>query len=614
MAARQSTPGALLRRYFRSGWAFFVPYLAVFLLYAWRGWPVGTTGVASSGPTLLRVYWLLHGLHLGLLSIALWVCPERDGAGPRRWLPWILIALIFLIPGVYLEYPADPWVHLERIMRWTAQATITTPYKDFSYFLIYSLTGCMPTLLQPMLLDLSYAAMCLLLCWQYFRLALAVGLGRRAALVFVVLQTVLLGNSIFSFHRYYGIASTILSQIAAMALIRLGLESGSWLLKSDRSRMKLLPAVGAGLLLTALIAIDHVQGLGIAALGLAAIGLWLLLAWRRAAIYWVAAAALALSIVAILWFPRQPEIDGSYRVFGWINRWHGFDLLSAHGPATDRMLQILGGIGVLNLIAGAFLAWRNHVIGWITILPVLALSLPFVAIPFAGLLARHNEVITFHRMFLEIPSGLALAVLVSSGLNRRRSAAWAGRFASFGPCACLILALFALVTVPANGPFYNRFWHALEKTPTDLRMTPVADEFDAYARSNQFQPSSMFASNSWISSVVEAKRPVWILCKGRLYYNDQVDPAGEEVYIQHTLEGWSNQNGGHVLPLVLIVPSPLAAYSAYSQAALLSQHWLPQEVALAFCGADGLRAVASTLRLQAASPAGATSYFQYFGR
>ena len=29
-----------LRRYFYSGWAFFIPYLAVYLLYAWLKWPV----------------------------------------------------------------------------------------------------------------------------------------------------------------------------------------------------------------------------------------------------------------------------------------------------------------------------------------------------------------------------------------------------------------------------------------------------------------------------------------------------------------------------------------------------------------------------------------------
>ena len=32
--------GTLLQAYFRSGWAFLIPYLAAYLLYAWLRWPV----------------------------------------------------------------------------------------------------------------------------------------------------------------------------------------------------------------------------------------------------------------------------------------------------------------------------------------------------------------------------------------------------------------------------------------------------------------------------------------------------------------------------------------------------------------------------------------------
>ena len=30
----------MLQNYFRSGWAFLIPYLAAYLLYAWLKWPV----------------------------------------------------------------------------------------------------------------------------------------------------------------------------------------------------------------------------------------------------------------------------------------------------------------------------------------------------------------------------------------------------------------------------------------------------------------------------------------------------------------------------------------------------------------------------------------------
>ena len=94
--------GAMLQNYFRSGWAFLIPYLAAYLLYAWLKWPVNPVAAGSSTvggvqlavsaigalpstvtpstahsllstgvPCLLHVYWALHALHLVLGAYAL---------------------------------------------------------------------------------------------------------------------------------------------------------------------------------------------------------------------------------------------------------------------------------------------------------------------------------------------------------------------------------------------------------------------------------------------------------------------------------------------------------------------------------------------------------------
>jgi hypothetical protein len=42
---------ASLRRYFRSGWVFLIPYLAGYLLYWWLKWPVNP--VAEAQPKAL---------------------------------------------------------------------------------------------------------------------------------------------------------------------------------------------------------------------------------------------------------------------------------------------------------------------------------------------------------------------------------------------------------------------------------------------------------------------------------------------------------------------------------------------------------------------------------
>ena len=69
----------LLRRYFYSGWAFFMPYLFFYLLYYWRKWPVNplpadNLGSDSHIPPLLHVYCTLHIIHviLGLFALRNW--------------------------------------------------------------------------------------------------------------------------------------------------------------------------------------------------------------------------------------------------------------------------------------------------------------------------------------------------------------------------------------------------------------------------------------------------------------------------------------------------------------------------------------------------------------
>ena len=84
----------MLQNYFRSGWAFLIPYLAAYLLYAWLKWPVNPApggeglvkGMSESAgalpllrlpssvyrpPCLLHVYWFLLALHLVLGALAL---------------------------------------------------------------------------------------------------------------------------------------------------------------------------------------------------------------------------------------------------------------------------------------------------------------------------------------------------------------------------------------------------------------------------------------------------------------------------------------------------------------------------------------------------------------
>jgi hypothetical protein len=413
-------------------------------------------------------------------------------------------------------------------------------WRKSSYFLPYSLTQQLSGLTQLSWLNIYYTGICLLLCWQYFRLARAVGLGARASMIFVVLQALLMGNNVFSFYRYYGLSSSILAQIAAIALIRIAIDFasrgattklGSGIKDSHQFARKpggnatgsrppkdptlnpteCLPLrytcfsipqlTGAALLLIWLALFNHIQGLGIAGLGVMSIFIWRLTNWKRTMISWLALAAIALSVAAVAWFPRHPAIEEVYRPFNWLTSWYGFNILEPAAPAFDRTLHIFGLLGLINIVASLWLLRRNHLAGWLTLTPIGCLALPFIALPFAHVVASTTSIeniVTFHRLLLGAPTGLALVALIacrskqssrnSNSLHsasqpedarhtpkprerpRTRPNAPGSKTDPKGN-SLLIVSLLLLQIVPPGQTTFNRLWHSLQITPDDLNLS-----------------------------------------------------------------------------------------------------------------------------------------------
>jgi hypothetical protein len=786
---------------------FLIPYLAAYLLYYVLRWPVNAAGservVKVAGetgnfapsllhslipPPLLHVYWALHAINVGLAVVALvswwrgrWqgiackqaptapLSPEKQAAGTSQestedgedgvsafsfqlsaFLPWLLLALLFYIPGVYLEFPADPWQHYNRINEWAWLHTVGEHgyWAKSSYFLAYSLLGRIaPPTRQLFWLNFYYTGCCLLLCWQYYRLARVVGLGKRASLLFVILQSVLFGNNIFGFYRYYGIGSTMFSQLGAVALIRAAIEvackkiqvprpkfqgteaeisqketkgmesqvkqeslpsvsSAASVLRSDSigSRRADTPAAHGSLLLSpfsllqagvpafsfllsafasafallAFIAFNHPQGLGIAALGLAAVVIWRLIEWNRSMVWWLATAALALSVAAVLWWPRNPALDSAYRPGGWLTAWYGFNVFSFQTDAGDRTRQIIGFFGLINLAAGLVLLRRNHVVAWLTGVPLVALCFPFVAIPLAGFLGKYSDglgqIILFQRMLLAIPSGLAIVCLAAEIANRKfqvpsfkfqgisegtsqedaaqRRANQTAPFSSLPPVessqeiaekaegkaraaepgheeaqkdkktlrhflvglraylwrkgstqpadhegvackqaptafhfpafrfqlsafAVLLLTLSALLLVPANRPFYNRFWQALMVPADDLAMRPVIEATDTMAgggtEGSESGEKALLAIPG-IGYVLESAGRACLFDTIRLVQKPPASITDAMVEKLHLADPSVVRNEPFWAVDVL--------YTPFSQCGSLSGHWLPTDVAL----------------------------------
>jgi hypothetical protein len=512
----------MLQGYFRSGWGFFIPYLVMYLLYAWLKWPVNPGVGIQSGwmPCLLHLYWFLHGLHLilGVLALRIWWRHKRRVEGPgqaaglpapissvaQAAVPWFCLALFFWIPGMYLEWPSDPWEHLRRINEWQAldQVTAHSTWKKSSYFLPYSLTGHFPAAVSQLKwLNLYYTGICLLLCWQYYRLARVTGLGSRGSFVFVLINAVTFGNNVFSFYRYYGLSSSIVAQLGIVAVACLTLEAvrGS---PTPTPRFPLRRSVaGCLLLLLPLIAFNHLQGIAIVGLNLAALAVWRMLDWKRSAGYWILAAILVLSAAAILWYPRHAFLDSVYRTEGWLSSWYGFNFFQWNSPAAENAKYILGAAGLANLAAGLLLIRKNHVVGWLTLLPVIALAAPIIAIPFTSILAAYNPagIWTFNRMFFAIPAGLALV----HWIGQSRIASAVGHRHGFLP---VILVAMAAIVLPVQHPSYNRLAHSLVRTPDDLRMTPLIAMMQP-VRERLRSEDVVLVSTGAVASILNATSP-----------------------------------------------------------------------------------------------------------
>jgi hypothetical protein len=506
--------------------------------------------------------------------------------------------------------------------------------------------------------------MCLLLSWQYYLLARATGLPKRWAQGFALLHLLIAGNVSFSFFRYYGIASTAFSQLGAIVLIRLTI---TWVKqKGEERRVKgETPATAQtshirrvltrlfspftlhfSLFFAALLVVNnHVQGLGIAALGCASVLAWKIVRWpRRAWKGWLSLLAMMVvgSFATYHLWPRSPQFAALIPQ-GWITAWYGFSLLAPASPAFDRMIQILGVFGLLNLAAGIYLIMRRQLAGWLSLFPVVLLSLPLGAIPIADKIIRGDNIITYHRMFFAIPAGLALVALLRELTLRRQArsrcevlATRASRFTIHPspftlhtlptPFALALAGLLAISVVPASKPWFNRTWQVLAQVPDDLSLkTPWHDLANMQSQRREDEP----AQNAH-STPIEAPRPhssggrqtrhadLGLAATTPLSYIVSTQTPAQKVQLVYRLtpdkKAWiAPRNVARdpandfnqictikiaVDPVKILTISPTSFYTPYSQAALSSGHWNPLKAPLATTGMPEIESIAQAKRLQ----------------
>ncbi|MGC4073539.1 MAG: hypothetical protein QM760_13695 [Nibricoccus sp.] len=663
------------RRYLYSGWAFFIPYLATYLLYYLTKWPVNPVGHVQIGgssaqlapttwiPCLLHVYWALHALHIILVGITVyrwWASrstrsnfghpstqPAPLGCVLVRVAPWALLALIFYIPGVYLEWPSDLWEHLRRINEWRALETVGahSSWSKSAYFIPYSLLGRSIGLPQLFWLNFYYTGISLLLCWQYYRLSIACGLNNRASMVFVIVQALLFGNSTFSFYRYYGISSSIYAQLGAIALIRIALEFASFdtffFVKNQARRIKYkgapassptryaeenpehwrpspnlrptfwhTPSIIAFLLssgcLATLTTFNHVQGLGLIIIGVAAVTIWRLIEWKRTARWWLLGGLLITNILFLWLYNRHPIIE-NYRTEGWLNVWYGFNILDFGNPAADRLQQIIGCVGVLNLACAILLIAENSFVAIISILPIIGLLSPCLSIPLTQMLAPHYEsgagITTFQRFSFVIPLGLAGIAAYGKIYERYIKNARSTAILALLGFATTLLSLNLAVLLSASKPFYNRLWHTISITESDLKIGSSLKTNNSIARIRNLPAARLITPTGYGFALEFSAVPNIYIMENRTIHSS-LPPASRTTRLIRGISVGPNDS----ISTALIAPKTNQLTSWRSLAAQLSTHWYPQEVPLQCAGTQELEETARLRGYQLISDEDLRSY------
>jgi hypothetical protein len=500
---------------------------------------------------------------------------------------------------VYLEFPSDVWEHLGRIHRWSAIPVVGESHGGYGwyyklpyYFLTYSLVGPLPLGIQQFALDVLQAGIAVLLCGQHYRLARACGLSPQRSWSFVFLHALIAGNDLFGFFRYYGLASTLFAQLGAIVVVRIVVEqlSGAVGPNDYRSRNRRAIsafAAAAGFALALLFtAANHMQGLAIAIIGVAAVWLSTRIEKSPRQTIFLGLVYLIANVLVVAFWPKHPLLD-SFRTDHWLTTWYGFDLFSPSSNSFRRALLILGLLGAANFLAGVRLVMRNHVVGWMTVLPVIVLLSPVVTIPLCNAFASVSPlaILAFHRLLFAIPAGLALATLnwedIPGFLRRFVGPHLSDWKKLFTPLTGIVTLGLALMLVPPGYPSCNRLWHAWSVVPDDLAMHPAVAQFltDDNIQMVRKNPTQFgVIASAGASVAVQSIVPVSSLftSQERLMHSA---PDRSPVRDYFRIE---NKPLSSVPVWLTLELSASSLYTAGSTAGSVSNHWNAHEVALAY--------------------------------
>lgn len=477
-------------------WLAIIPYLGIYILF-WQ--------FRVSVQALFIFFILLHILNFVIFVPHFFSKIRRSD--PRDLFFWTALALILLLPGAYLELPADTWGHIRQIFQWNTINYIHQhdhPHK-MSYSLVWTILGKIP--LNFHFLSLSVLAMLnqLLVLYQVFRLSEALGLDRRSSQVSAISFMLLFGTNLFGL-RYYALSSTPLAYtyylIGLQALVRFS---------DTRRRQELFTVIGV----IPVIVFNHASELLFLAISGLAIYCWDL--FKRKALWDRQKIIFVLFILIVTLFSVSESryyLEGIHAFLRYVGYpdWHGqswpeikdqlsflktIDLLR-----TRSVLETLGvhGLGTLGLV---FFFWKRlDRIAFLTIFPLLVLMWPPISIAIVSTRDAHIS----YRLLYTFPTSYALSAITILLCRKITSViSFRGKKLPAPIVATVILLALAL---PQAWPWRGRGMFQLSRVHHFHRLRDL-DPLLEYFRNKMPNPNGCYLTTDHVASVALWARLSW---------------------------------------------------------------------------------------------------------
>ncbi|NEP55967.1 MAG: hypothetical protein F6K31_02945 [Symploca sp. SIO2G7] len=442
---------------FADGWFFFVPYLLLYLYFKYDNLPTAT---------LHNIFIVLHIINLVLFFFYLYKNKNRQQIKLTEILFWVFIAILFLQPGAYLEFPSDPWEHFRRIFSWSAYSLIEdNPINNkFTYFWGWTLMSQVQPLYRRIALDIYSAFWQLLLAYQFYLLALRLGFDKSWAKIQVVATIFLFGTNLFSFYRYYALSSTPLAYIAYLRslIILINARNG------DKKQLAyLLPLV-------LIMYYNHIQELLLLLISGFALVLDYLTDSKKQIKILCITVAIAMPIALILgaYMVSNPQLlpePASGRLsLPHISSWGSFRIWDTKLPYFETIAVH----GLISLLLAVAWFAKHKTIALLTLTPYLLMLFPPFVLSFVVAMASgYSSNYGTYRVIYAFPTSFILVF----GL-KETFILLTKKFKLHPPhlqLRLLVVILAILIALPPIYPYRGRFWFQIYQPPAALSFKSI---------------------------------------------------------------------------------------------------------------------------------------------